>query len=53
MAEEDIEKTAFVGNNQLYEWTVMPQGLTNAPATFMQMMHRLFGTDFEEYLTHS
>ena len=50
MAEEDIEKTAFIENNQLYEWTVMPQGLTNAPATFMQMMHRLFGTEFEEYL---
>ena len=50
MAEEDKEKTAFIGDNVLYEWNVMPQGLTNAPATFMQMMHSYFGTKFDDYL---
>ncbi|GAA5977503.1 hypothetical protein JCM11641_000983 [Rhodosporidiobolus odoratus] len=33
MAEEDIEKTAIKTPRGLFEWTVMPQGLCNAPAT--------------------
>ncbi|GAA5980988.1 hypothetical protein JCM11641_001420 [Rhodosporidiobolus odoratus] len=33
MAEEDIEKTAIKTPWGLFEWTVMPQGLCNAPAT--------------------
>ncbi|GAA5846261.1 hypothetical protein JCM11251_007270, partial [Rhodosporidiobolus azoricus] len=32
MAEEDIEKTAIKTPWGLFEWTVMPQGLCNAPA---------------------
>ena len=46
MAEADAHKTAFVTRYGLYEWVVLPMGLTNAPATFMHLMN---GT-FREYL---
>lgn len=39
VAEADIPKTAFVTRYGLYEWTVMPFGLTDAPATFMRVIN--------------
>ena len=36
--EEDIPKTAFVSHHGFWEWTTMPFGLTNGPATFQRLM---------------
>ena len=40
--EEDIPKTAFTTRYGLYEYTVMSFGLTNAPASFMNLMNKIF-----------
>ena len=34
----DVEKTAFVGPDGLFEWLVIPQGIATAPAWFMRMI---------------
>ena len=39
---EDIQKTAFRSRYGHYEYVVMPFGVTNAPALFMDYMNRIF-----------
>ena len=38
LEESDKEKTAFCANNKLYQFRVMPFGLSNAPSTFQRLM---------------
>jgi len=42
IAAEDIPKTAFRTRYGHFEFMVLPFGLTNAPATFMHLMHQAF-----------
>ena len=44
MEERDISKTAFrVGTGGLFEFTRMPFGLCNAPATYQRLMESMLG----------
>ena len=40
--ESDVPKTAFRTRYEHYEFLVIPFGLTNAPAEFMDLMNRVF-----------
>ncbi len=41
MFQPDMQKTAFVTRYGQFEFTVMPFGLCNAPATFQRVMNRM------------
>jgi len=39
---EDVQKTTFRSRYRHYEYVMMPFGVTNAPAIFMDYMNRIF-----------
>jgi hypothetical protein len=46
----DIQKTAFVTRYGQYEFTVMPFGLTSAPAFFMDLMNKVFMEELDKFV---
>jgi transposase InsO family protein len=49
MKEGDEWKTAFATRYGLYEYTVMPQGLTNAPASFQKRINHVLGKYLDDF----
>ena len=48
--ESDVHKTAFVTRYGSYEFCVLPFGLTNAPAVFMDLMNRIFEKCLDKFV---
>nr|GFB13455.1 putative reverse transcriptase domain-containing protein [Tanacetum cinerariifolium] len=48
--EQDIDKTAFRTRYGHYEFLVIPFGLTNAPAVFMDLMNRIFHEFLDKFV---
>ena len=48
--EADVPKTAFRTRYGHFEFLVMPFGVTNAPATFMALMNRVFFDQLDKFV---
>ena len=47
---EDVHMTAFRTRYGHFEFLVRPFGLTNAPATFMHLMHNIFREQLHDFI---
>jgi transposase InsO family protein len=47
---EDVPKTAIITRYGQFEYTVMPFGLCNAPATFSRLMNQVFSAYLDEFV---
>ena len=50
IAAEDVDKTAFRTRYGHFEFRVLPFGLTNAPATFMHLMQKIFDRHLDDFV---
>ena len=50
MHPDSIQKTAFRTRYGHFEFLVLPFGLTNAPATFMHLMHQIFREQLDKFI---
>jgi hypothetical protein len=48
--EVDIQKTTIVTRYGQYEFTIMPFGLINAPAFFMNLMNKVFMEELDKFV---
>ena len=46
----DVQKTAFRTRYEHFEFLLLPFGLTNAPATFMHLMHNIFREHLDSFI---
>ncbi|CAF1044149.1 unnamed protein product [Rotaria sordida] len=48
--ETDKEETAFITQNGLWEFNVVPQGIMNGPPSFQRTMHNILGYGHWDYV---
>ena len=51
MSEADKPKTAFLSKWGLYEYNVLPLGLTNAPATFQRLVNSILRPYLDKFVS--
>ena len=49
--DADVHKTAFLTRYGLFEFVVLPFGLTGAPATFQRLMNSTFARWLDDFVT--